>query len=191
MALVRVVPPAVEPVSLAAARDYLSLDSTERDPLLAGLIGAARQQIEGPRGIYELALITQTWEWSIDVFPTVAPYLLTFPLRPVQSIETISYAGGGVLPPEGFQGDLISDPPRLYPPSGGTWPVASAVPNAVTVRFVAGFGDSEDDVPLDIKQAILLTIDHWFEYRDAISPAGIEFPRVAEALLHHYWRPYV
>jgi uncharacterized phiE125 gp8 family phage protein len=37
---------------------------------------------------------------------------------------------------------------------------------AITVRFIAGYGDTADQVPERIKQAILMLAGHWYETRD-------------------------
>jgi len=62
--------------------------------------------------------------------------------------------------------------------------------NAVTVRFVAGYGDA-GDVPQAIKQAILILIAHWYEQRDPVEAgniAPIMVPLMVTTLLAPYSR---
>ncbi len=65
-----------------------------------------------------------------------------------------------------FEVDAVSEPARLFLPTGGAWPTADAVPAAVRVRFRAGYvtGDSPtDDVPSKIQAAIMLYVRAYFD----------------------------
>jgi uncharacterized phiE125 gp8 family phage protein len=58
-----VTPPTIEPVSLAEAKAHLRVTEADDDALIAGYILAARHAAESYiRG----ALITQTWDYSLD-----------------------------------------------------------------------------------------------------------------------------
>src|SRR5690606_41630647 len=41
----------------------------------------------------------------------------------------------------------------------------------IEIDYVAGFG-AADDVPSDLKRAVLALVAHWFEHRDAVLVAG-------------------
>jgi len=63
--------------------------------------------------------------------------------------------------------DSVSQPGRLVLKSGQSWPSATLRPaNAIVIRFVAGWA-SLGELPLRIKQAMLLLIGHWYENREA------------------------
>ena len=66
MASILLTPPAVEPLSLAEAKDFLRVDTADDDPLIAALIAAGRIHIEQQTG---LALITQGWRLVFDCWP--------------------------------------------------------------------------------------------------------------------------
>ena len=63
--------PSVEPVTLAEAKDFARVDTSDSDTLLTSLIKVARRRVENETG---LALITQTWTGVMDRWPsTPAP----------------------------------------------------------------------------------------------------------------------
>lgn len=167
MTLVRVTPPTVEPISLLEAREHAQLTHHEEDGMLQRNIRAATSRLDGPNGLLGRALITQTWDYSLDAFP----YEIELPLPPCQSVGSVSYVDDNgdsqTLPTEDYQtygiGDHISA--RIRPAFGKSWPSTRHVPDAVTVRFTAGYGDAGDDVPEPIRQAILAHVAQMFDYR--------------------------
>ena len=66
MTLFRTVAPATEPVTLAEAKAYLRLQHDSEDALLAGLVRAAREEVERSTGA---ALIDQHWRMTLDAWP--------------------------------------------------------------------------------------------------------------------------
>jgi len=75
-------PPATEPVTLFEARQFLRLDQTEEDDLLATLITAARLMIEAASG---RCLIEQPWRIVLDRWPAGGEIRL--PLSPLLRID--------------------------------------------------------------------------------------------------------
>lgn len=192
MAVELVTPPAVEAILLDEAKRFARIETTADDLLVEALIRAARQRIEGPQSIYRLALITQTWDWWAPEFPATEPYDMRFPIWPVQEVLSVDYTDptGIVQPldPSGYQLDLKSDPARILPAYGGTWPAIQPIVNPIAIRFVAGFGDDGAAVPQTIIQAMLLAIAYWYENRDAI---GAELPYAIDAIIGPYRRYFV
>jgi len=91
-----------------------------------------------------------------------------------------------------FLVDNESEPGRITPAPDTGWPATQNRPNAVSVEFVAGFGDASK-VPQGIKQAILLMVGHWYENREAVTMQGNnagELPMAVDSLLmmHRIWR---
>ena len=58
--------------------------------------------------------------------------------------------------------------------------------NGVVVRFVCGYGSLGTDVPMAIRQAMLLIIGHLYEHREASSSGVHLLPMGVEALLATY-----
>src|SRR5690348_16556758 len=84
MSLRLIADPATEPVSLAEAKAHLRVTASDEDALISALIIAAREAAEHELG---RALITQTWEKTLDLFPDAIE--LTNP--PVQSVASVQY----------------------------------------------------------------------------------------------------
>lgn len=180
-----VVPPAVEPVTLAEAKAHLRVDGNEEDALISSLITAAREYAET---FQRRAYVTQTWELTLDEWPTGPEIRL--PRPPLQAVESITYRDQSgvehVLDPATYIVDTRSEPGRVVLAPGRCWPsVALAPAGAITVRYVAGYGDTADSVPVKVKQAILLLVGHWYANREAVvvgqTSKAVEF--AVEALL--------
>ena len=158
--------PALEPVSLAEAKLHLRIDGTDEDALINSLIMTARMALEQALG---LALINQTWTYYRDAWPQGST--LKLPLRPVQSIGFARVLSATGSPTALTASDYVLEgrgmPPRMVR-TGLAWPQPGKVAAGIDVSFVAGFGPAATDVPITIRQALLLLITHWHEHRDTI-----------------------
>lgn len=195
MALVLITAPTVEPVSLAEAKAHLRVDIADDDALITALITAARshiEQIARPK----LAMITQTWEYIADEWPTED----TLELRPypLQSVTSIKYtdvdAVEATYSSSYYLVDTYSTPGRLRLKSTASWPTTKLRElNGVVVRFVAGYGAAAGAVPVQLRQAILLLVGHWYENREPVLTTGMmasSLPFAVDALLRN-WRAEV
>jgi uncharacterized phiE125 gp8 family phage protein len=188
--LLLVTPPAAEPLLLDEAREHLRVDTDDEDALIASQLVAARMHIETITG---RQLLPATWELQIDGFPDEP---ITLPRSPVISVESIAHLDGTgalqTLPPTDYQllagSSPTSDPAQVVPAFGRTWPGVVAMPNAVRVRFVAGYAD-EDAVPQPLKAAILLVLGDLYANREAQVPGAamqLSANPAVEALLAPY-----
>lgn len=168
MRLVRVTAPTVEPLTAADVRLRLGLDASVADGVLQPLITAARQEIDGADGWLGRALNTQTWDMFLDYFPQshfhrhmfsdgVTNAGIEIPLPPLQSVSSVKYIDAvGVTQTWDSANYLVIEDRKwqLIPVYGLTWPTTRHQPNAIAVRFVAGYGDAGSDVPEPIRQAL-------------------------------------
>lgn len=152
--------------------------NTTSDPELNALIKAARHAAEG---YTRRALVTQTWDMTLDHFPC---WEMSIPKPTLQSVTSITYVDSdGVtqtLAADQYKVDIASAPARITPAYGLVWPITRWQTNAVTVRFVAGYGAAAA-VPDGIKAWMIIRIKHLF---DNPSPVAVgtrsqvsEFPR--------------
>lgn len=177
----RITDATVEPLSIWQVRDHLRIDDDAFDLPIAGWITAARRQAEHELG---RALISQTWELVLPSFPDP----LQLPILGVLSVASVKYlpaAGGALATLDPAQYLLDESTPGLLVPVTD-WPATAAVPNAVRVQWVAGYGPDADDVPANIKTWMLLQVGSM--HRHAASMAtGVsvsELPnRFADAML--------
>lgn len=177
--LQRTVAPSVTPISLVDLNAWLRADLPLEDAIVEQLIQDAVDYIEGPNGI-GVALMTQTWALHLDGFPSC----IELPLGPVQSVSSVAYIDpdGASQTVASYQADLVSQPARIVPVYGGSWPATRGVLNAVTVTFVAGYADP----PADLKRAIALLAGHWFEHRTAAGEPLHDIPHGVEHILNKY-----
>jgi len=164
--------------------------NTTEDPMLNALITVARLKVEE---LTSRALIDQTWDYRLDSFPAIIQPPL-YPLDVTTPVASLKYLNtSGVLTTltltTDYTVDFYSEPGRVVPAYGKSWPSTQAVPNAVTLQFKAGYGGA-GDVPQLIKQAILVLIGHWYENREPIISGTIvaEVPMMVAALLSPYMR---
>ena len=190
-ALTQVEAPATEPLSREETKRHLSLAAadTDEDDLIDGMIKAARRQAESFLG---RSLITQTWAMDLDRFP---PGTIEVPRPPLQAVENIVYVDADgqtqTLPPAAYRVDENSAPGRLTPAYGTAWPATRPVSNAVTVTFTAGYGDTPDEVPDDVRAAMRLIVGRLYQYReDVVDGPVTRLPGGADTLLRPYriWR---
>lgn len=127
--------------------------NTTSDPELSALIMAARQMAEQELRRY---LVTQTLDLYLDEFP--AGEIL---LPPMQSVSAITYTDSAgdtqTLAADQYLVDAVSQPARIVPAYGLSWPPTRDQANAVKVRFVAGYG-AASAVPACIKSWMKLKI---------------------------------
>lgn len=186
MTLIRTVGPAAEPVTLAEAKAHLRLDHDSEDDLVAGLVRAAREDMERSAG---LALIEQHWRLALDDWPHEG--CVTIPLHPVREVLSVTAYGpegdASVIAPSGYQTDTASRPARLHldgPPG------ALRAMNGIEIDFVAGFGEAATDVPDLLRRAIVLLVAHWYEFRASFGPGDqpVSYPAGYERMIAPFRR---
>jgi uncharacterized phiE125 gp8 family phage protein len=163
MPLILTTPPAAEPASLAEAKAHLRVTHADDDVYISRLISAARRAVEGATG---LRLMPQNWSLFADRWPDDPS--LSLQTAPVSSITDIITYGEDDTPatvdPAHYYLDHASRPARAVLRDGRPPPHGGRPVNAIEVRFTAGFAAAAD-VPEDLRQAILLTVAHWFDHR--------------------------
>jgi len=202
LSLSRTSAPSKEPVTTAEAKTHLRVDTNAEDSYIDALVTAAREHVEQ---VTRRALITQTWELSLDDFPDsiwfdepFEPWIrhgekpILIPRSPLQSITKIEYVDTDgttqTLSASKYRVDSKSEPARVTEAEGEVWPTTDMVTNGVTVTFEAGYGDNPSDVPQSIRHAIKLLIGNWYEHREQSVVGGSfsELPRAVDALLAPY-----
>ena len=149
--------------------------NTTNDPMITSLIKSARVRAES---MTRRALITQTLDLKLDFFQNE----IHVPRPTLQSVTSITYVDTDgatqTLSAADYLVDAISEPARITPAYGVTWPSTRSQTNAVTVRFVAGYGAAAA-VPDGIKLWMKVRIKHFFDNSGATVVGTItsEFPR--------------
>lgn len=184
MSLKLITPPSTFPVDLASAKLHLRVDGTDEDTLITSLITAATQMAEQETG---RALMTQTWELSLDSFPTA----IELTRMPVQSVTSVKYYDTDSVQQTLSSGAYtlsVADDfsfPQIVPVYGTEWPTAQDRLDTVAVRYVAGYADAAS-VPEAIKQWIKLMIGSMYDNRESEVRANPTKLRFVDRLLDRY-----
>lgn len=97
---------------------------------------------------------------------------IVIPLPPLQTVDSIKYYDtDGVqqtLSPSLYIVDNTSEPARVVPAVGMTWPSTQNRINAVEVRFTAGYDSTGVLLPSGVRAWMLLRIADLFENREAV-----------------------
>jgi len=175
-----------EPITLAQLKAQCRVDTTDDDAVLTLAIAAARAKAENYTGT---AIVTQTWEQTLDAFPTAEIELLKPPVTAITSVNYIDVNGvSQTLSSANYRLDDSTYPGWLLPAYNATWPETRDQANAVTIRFVTGYAN-EAAVPGDMKAWILLTAAFIYAQREAMVLGGkiAEIPnRWVDSLLDPY-----
>lgn len=171
------------PITIQAMKDYLRVDGSDDDELIAAYINTA---VEAIKQYTRRAIKTETFVFKADGFadangddrllqlgPGVhtgsRPYLLgggetlDVPFPPLQSVTSlVTYDRGNnalTFSASLYRVDLQSG--RIYLNEGETWPSDLRAQDAVEVTYVAGYGSA--NVPAPILQAIRLHVSGMYD----------------------------
>ena len=179
-------PPVTEPVSLDEAKDHSNILHDLDDAILFGFIQAARYWCEK---FTQRSFIDKSYTMKIDnCFPANE---IIIPVAPLKSLTTFTYVDEDevvqTVSSSLYILDTFSTPPRIKLDPDEDWPssVREQI-NTISIEFIAGYGDATD-VPVDIKHAILMLVDHYYEHRSDVSELSlIPTPKAVESLLYSY-----
>src|SRR5438876_4008603 len=146
---------------MAMLKKHMRVTIPDEDDLIAGYLTAARLYVEEN---YDRALVTQTWDYSLDTWPW-RNLAIELPLWPLVSVTSITYYDPNnnptVWPSSNYFVDAVSKPGGIVLAAGQGWPAAVLRPaNAVVIRYVAGHGN-QAAVPWNTKTAIMLLVENW------------------------------
>ena len=183
MGTLKITDATVEPVTLAEAKLHLRVDVADDDALITALITAARQRAEF---ITQRSLISTTWELAQDGFAdclqlqyprVIAVTALTY----LDSLGTLQ-----TLAPSEYIVDATSEPGKVVLGYGKSWPSTYAVPNAVKVRYTAGYGATAASVPLAIRQWMLIVIGSLYANREGAMSNALQSLAYVDRMLDEY-----
>lgn len=164
MGLKRTVPPATGALSLNDAKKAceISTSDTAHDTHLVRLIDAAVADVERHT---RRALITQTWQLTLGAFPACEIRLPRPPLVSVTSVGYIDENGASqTFSSSNYDVATGDSPGFLRPGYNQVWPATRpSRADAVTVTYVAGYGSSPVNIPIEYQQLIAELVVFRFE----------------------------
>jgi len=194
MRIVTTTAPVTECVSLEDVKFHLRLATTAaeaaayttEDDWLNRNIKSARLQVEHETG---RALITQTRTYYLDEWPDKRYIKLPYP-RLQSAVVTYRLEDDDDYDNtlSTVDTDIISEPGRVVLQPSESWPSGTLYTDKpIKIVMVCGYGDA-DDVPEDIKNAMLLMIEDAYNNRGEIV-LGVSVGRIqgaVDALLRSY-----
>lgn len=179
----------VMPISLAEVKAHLRVEHANDDAVIEALILSS---VDGVSRDLNRALAEEVWEAYLDGFC----HSIELPRVPLIGVTWIKYLdtdgneqtlATSVYSVRGIGEDLAGEAVLAYQQS---WPSTRGVPDAVTVRFSAGYqagsGGSPGtwDGPNAVKAALLLIVAHRYEHREVgvVGTIWTDFPDAADLL---------
>lgn len=163
--------PASDPVSLDEVKDYLRIShSADDEQIQEILIPAATTAVQSAS---RRQLCRATVTMKLDAFPCNNGEIRV-PLPPLVSVTSITYIDGSgdtqTVDSADYIVDTSSEPGRIVPAYGDSWPSTQTRINAVTVVFTAGY-ELAEDVPPGLRVAIKQIVGALYENRE-LAPTG-------------------
>ncbi len=195
--------PSTTPITLAEAKSFLRIDTSDDDTLINTLIGAARNFAEEYTG---RTLINTTYKLSLDGFVEddipikeglyQAPYMnfykryIPLPRPPLVSVTHVKTFTDddteSTFASSKYYVDTQRNPGRVVLRDGETWATSLRVANAVEITYIGGYGSATSDVPQAIKVGMREHITYLYEHRGEVEPNLANFPIIAKQLYQPY-----
>lgn len=173
--LVIVTPPTVLALSLEEAKRQVRRFDNDEDADIEAIVREATEFVEEET---RRKLLSTTYDLRLCAFPAAGWIEIQRP--PLQSVTSVTYYDQA-----GAQQTLATSVYRVHAPSqptgrrgwielvdGQVWPVTAERDDAVTVRFVAGYGADASTVPAALRRALKLLVSHWYENREPTARAA-------------------
>lgn len=155
-----------EPVTVAEAREWARMSSSEPDWIVSMLITSARARAEHLTG---RVFVQKTWELWLDAFPASEICLERSPVDSVTWLKYLDTNGAEqTVASSNYTLDGMNAPAFILPAYGYTWPSTIDSANAVKARFVEGWGSNPNGWLQIVRQFMNVTIATDHEFRQAI-----------------------
>jgi uncharacterized phiE125 gp8 family phage protein len=180
------IPPAVEPILLVQAKNWLRIDHADEDELVAALIASARLVVESASG---RMLISQTWRIVMDVWPEGDIVIPLAPVRQVVALRTLTAAGVSVvIAPSSYVASAAGGLGRIRFLTKPPEPERTI--SGIEIDVELGFSSNSQGVPETLKTAMRLLIARWYEQRGDVESDGAfeRMPPAVAALIAPYRR---
>ena len=178
--------PALEPLTLAEAKQFIRVEHNDDDDIITALIAGARIHVETQT---RRALITQSWRLTRDVWPELGCVpVLPVPLRTLDAARVYKSDGTTLtLDLAAFTVDKVAAPARLAFMRGAL-PAPGRPVAGIEIDLTCGYGAAPESVPEPLRQALRLLVAHWYENRGlvAIGHEIAVLPQTVAALIAPY-----
>lgn len=165
-----------EPVTLAELKAHLKVTSSAEDAYIAALGKAARAHIED---VTNRVALTTVFDATFEQFP-IKSRTMELPKSKLQSVEHVKYydTSGALQTLDASQYIVVvdSEPGYIYLRADYYWPSLEVRPDAVQVRFTAGWEAGAADLTAEhegFKLAVKFLVHHWHSIRVPVNVGNI------------------
>jgi uncharacterized phiE125 gp8 family phage protein len=199
-----ITPAGAEPLDLTTeVKQQLRLETAEMEAqaaVLAAYIAAARRNCENDTG---RQLIEATWDLIMDCWTEAGIYRcengierLRLPKPPVSAITHVKYRDTAGVEQTWAASNYITFLPagetaaraEIALAYGAFWPTLQARAQAVTIRFVTGYGAAYSDAPKALRAGMLLHVAEMYERRSEATIGTIQSTNALTA--EKLWWPF-
>ncbi len=185
MLLTQSAPGALTPVPMQELTAHLRLahgfaDDGAEDGLLELYLRNATAFIERR---LNCALIRRGYELRVAHWDRYG--CLTLPVGPVTEIDSIRFERPGIVTSLETGEWIVKPGEQRQRVCGAGHDALRAIPHGAmaVLTFQAGYGESWNDVPDDLRQAVLLMAAHYFEHRGEDKTPNMTVPPAVQAIL--------
>lgn len=177
--------PSLEPLTAAEAKLYAKIDLSDDDTIVERQITAGRQLAET---VTRRAFVNQTLDFWGDRWADE----IILPRPPVSTVSYVKYRDDAgtwtTLSSSYYELDYYREPARVVLAYGYDWPTIINRPNAINIRYIAGYGSTAASVPAAIREAIAAYVLSLYDERGVIVVGTIsnKLPFSAVSLLDPY-----
>ena len=179
-----ITPPEIEPITLEEANTHLRVSGQDEE--VTRLITVARKSLE--RYLKRTFITTQ-----YKVFSECWHECMHLPYPTLQSVESVKYIDINgdeqtLSEPDYYHVVTNDDPGYIKKRFDACYPELDyGNPDAISIEYTAGYGDTANDVPEDIRHALKLMITNYYEQRgDIIIGSVTRIPNYILDLVHDY-----
>lgn len=179
---VRTVAPQLTPVTVADLKAHVRVEHADDDVFMNLFLEAATDRLDGPAGLLNQALITQTWQSFAPSFP--ASCMMRLPLGPVQNVVVTYLDGNGATQTlSSANYHVLTDEigPIIQLADGAAWPATKTHPKAVTLTAEVGFGPKPSDVPAALRLCLLVMAADLYQHRESVI-AGVPVAEIPTSM---------
>lgn len=158
------------------------ISSNKEIQMMLSLVATATQAVEKMSG---KCLSENVYEHVLSgVFSCERVVLVHTPIKRIESIQYFDEEN--ILREMDISSlHFVQSEDQCYiePQKGESWPILFDRRDALKIRYAVGYPDSIQ-LPLNLKQAIILLATHWYESRSAVGANTHEIPFGVEALVN-------
>ena len=174
--------PALEPVTLDYAKVFLRVDNDDEDGLITDLIRAARLRVEG---LINSALISRARRFTSPKIKSKGIFINSGNITQITAVRLLSGEAVTEVSLSALTINLRCQPPVVSVKERSSFQSYAPETDTLEIDFTSGFGEHEADIPMPLRQAVLLLLAQSYEYRGS-SGAPPTVPMMVDALLMPY-----